>query len=371
MEQLLQKRTLLPRDSIYPGMFDLPKGLFMLYVLFYHALIGFYPVWEYHYSPEISKRLVDILLNVSGRGMISLLFLCCGYSWRKKKMEKAVKGQLSAMLVPYLVTGGAVTATVLLYGMFPGVSLWKELRYSSLPFLLGFCPGADFLGSYINSIGALWCVVVYFFGGILLNWILQEKENWIQLCLAVLLACIGLLLKEKTIVFCFQQVLICTGYMYLGWLMKKTNFLTREIPAYLLILMLLAGPVLGAFGYFDMSQHSFENGMVDLISGLLVGTGLLVLALRCNRWDGKLMELVRWMGRENFLICCVHSFWMLMPPLLTGILFQPLMNGSVPKAVAVMVIFAFLFVTGVGGAYLCKRVQVAFSRRKNRREAGT
>lgn len=373
-DKLLQKRRLLSEDLIYPGMFDLPKGLFMFFVLFHHSVVSIYSVWEYQYSGELLKRLVGIVSSELLGGTTVLLFLICGYTWRKRKMKKTIDGQASFLMVPYLLTSAAVTAVVVLYALvIPGVGLLGELRYRALPFLLGLCPGGPFLGSYLNFIGALWCVLVYFFGSILLNWILQEKEIWIHLCLVSLLACVGLLLKDTMMVFCFQQVLICTGYMYLGWLMKKTDFLTREIPVYLIILLALAGPVMGAFGYFEMSQHIFKNGMVDMIAALFTGTTLMIAGLNLNRIEGKLLEFLRWMGRESFLICCVHSFWMMLPSprsnpaAVLGLFSTPFLKASLPKPIAVAAVFVLVFVTGVGGAYVCKRIKLLLRKKNNAR----
>lgn len=363
MEKITQKYTLLSKELIYPGMFDLPKGVFMLYVLFYHSFYLFFPMGELLSSHDLVRRLVGVSMEMAGRGLIPLLFLCCGYSWRKRKMTKAVKGQMSSLIVPYAVTGAAVTIATILCGILWNESDIKKILPIVLPFVLGFCPGASIMGIYIGSVGALWCVVTFFFGGILLNLILQEKETWIQLSAVLLLACAGLLLSRQTMVFCFQQVLICTGYMYIGWLIKTTNFLAYEIRLHTIVLLALSGVGMGLFGCFDMSQLYFKNGMVDLISGLLVGLSLLVILLRLNVLEGKPFSFLRWMGRESFLICCVHSFWMCIPSTYVFFLMAPIWNSALPNAVKTAALFVFYSVTGVGGAYVCKKLKLISRRR--------
>lgn len=363
MEKLMRKRALLSKDMIYPGMFDLPKGLFMIGVFFFHAFIAAgYSAYTDIYTYGMAKGIVIRTVLILVGGQIPTLFFCCGYTWRKKKTKKAIDGQVHSLLTPYVVTGIVLTIEIVIYyAVFARQELGRRLVFYVLPFVFGTSPGWQPFGIRIGAVGPLWCAVTYCFGGILLNWILHEKERWIQVCIVLLLVCAGLGLSNVLLPFCLQQVLVCTGYMYLGWLMKKTNFLTTEIPVYLILVVCLIGLPLAAVSLAVFPYHDYANGMNDVISCGIVGLITLVVTLRMNHRESKLLSVIRWMGRENLLICCAHTPFVMFPTLLFGNI-QNYMGGM-PRMVSMLVLFVFFTITGTAGAYIVKKLAVTVFRK--------
>lgn len=366
MQMNKQSKQLLSSKYIYPGMFDLPKGLFMLLVFLGHAVIMNYDVWNFPLSPLIRRKVIGVLYNVLFGGSIPMLFLCCGYTWRKRSMRKAIKTQFSTIFMPYAVTGIFILILVLLSWLLIGGNLLTDLQHTFLPVLLGFCPSGHFLGLELGASGPLWCVVTFFLAGIILNAILQEKETWIQVCLVLILACIGLLI-QVSLPFCIRQSLICTGYMYCGWLMKKSNFLTRQIPVYCIAAIAVFGFGVIGLDYFDMSSISFRNGLVDILGGLAAGTIVLITVLNANRWESRILSAIRWMGRECFLLCCIHTVFALLPTTLFYRLYVSLFLAIPSKPLGIIVLFLFFLLTAVIGAITCKKISLYIRRRKCQR----
>lgn len=366
MQMNKQSKQLLSSEYIYPGMFDLPKGFIMLLVFLGHAVIAYYDIWNFAFSPLLQKKVVGILYNIMFGGSMPMLFLCCGYTWRKRSMRKAIKTQFSTLFMPYAVTGIIILILVLLSWLLIGGDLPTDIQNAFLPVLLGFCPSGHFLGLELGNNGPLWCIVTFFLGGIILNAVLQEKETWIQVCLVLILACTGLFIRVP-LPFCLRQSLICTGYMYCGWLMKKSNFLTRQIPVYCIAAIAVFGFGVIGLDYYDMSSISFRNGFVDILGGLAAGTIILITLLNVNRWESRVLSGIRWMGRECFLLCCAHAVLLLLPSTLVNLILGSLYATIPIKPLRVIILFFIFLFTAVVGAIICKKINLYVRRKKHQR----
>lgn len=359
--KLLNKRIkLLSEAEIYPGMFDLPRGVFMLYVMFTHSILAFFPVWEYQNSPELSKIIFSFIYNYLYAGTIPLLFLMCGYGWRKRSMQKAIQTQAKELINPYIIVALICTAMITLFFLLAKNSPIQVLLRCLLSYAL--CTNtisASVFGFELISIGPLWCVVAYFFSALLLNAVLQEKEEWIRWGLIVLLVCCSLLTANHALPFCFQQTMVCTGIMYIGWKMKKSGFLTKDVPLYSALLLLLFSLVGSYKTYIDFSHHNWPRGVISLFCCLVLGVMLLLILLKLNCFTGKITEIIRWIGRNTMLVCCAHTVFYILT-------FIPLphVENVIAKVGCVLLLFVFFLITACGTVFLIQKLTKKLKKKK-------
>lgn len=291
------------------GMFDLVKGILMVIIIAGHSVTDYFHYWEYDIRSDILVGSFFSLLSVVMYGIIPMFFMICGYGFRKKTMGKAIKGQIKYFWKPYLIVTIATALLVIAKKIMISGSIAEGLRYQVLPYLLAFCPGDRFFtGIYMGSIGPIWFFWVFVTAGILLNAVLQEEQYWIQLCLVIILACTGLMLRNVTLPWCIQQTLICGGYMYIGWLMKKLKILEKKLPLYLIFLIaLLSAATVLRGGSLEVSQNVYTNGADDLLVSCLAGVILVFGAVKINYFNGRVSDGLRWVGKNAMYICCIHT----------------------------------------------------------------
>lgn len=291
------------------GMFDFCKGILMLAIIIGHSVTDYFHYWGYDVHSDILTIFLGGFIRMLMYGFIPMFFMICGYGFRKMTIGKTIKKQFKYFWKPYVMIVLITAIIVIAKKIVISGDIMEGLKYQVLPYFLAFCPGEkEFLGIYMDSIGPIWFFWVFVLGCILLDVILQEEQFWVQCILVGMLACIGMNARDMILPFCAQQALICCGYMFVGWLMKKHAFLERRFPIYLAMLLLIScivGILCG--GNIEISQNVYANGMSDL--AMSYGMGILFLngLLKLNVLKGGFSEKIRWIGRNAMYLCCVHT----------------------------------------------------------------
>lgn len=333
------------------GLFNLPKGILMFLIIAGHSLTTFYHPWEHEYSQSVFS-LALALLNVVTYGFAPMFFMVCGYNARATSMKKCIRQQVKFCLKPYVLVAAAVCAATLAKSLIDHDSILRRLRYYVLPYFLCYCPGErPFLGLNMASIGPMWFFVTFAFASILLNAVLQEKRIWAQVAMVASLGIIGVEMRFITLPFCFQQTLICTGYMYLGWLMKKQKFFQTDIPTYLAVLVTVFTVVFCATGFIEVSQNVWGRGVSDLLASYFAGIVMMPVMLSLNRFHGKLSECLCWMGKNALYICCLHTVAFVSIP------WEKVAQRMPNAAVGFTFELVFHLVFALGGCWLVEKVQ--------------
>lgn len=290
------------------GMFDLVKGILMVLIILGHSITDYFHYWEYENTLLIPK-LANSLPAILTYGLIPMFFMICGYGFRKKSMKKAVVGQFKYFWKPYLLVTAATALIVIIKKILINGSIAEGLSYQVLPYFLVFCPGQrEFLGLYMDSVGPIWFFWVFVTAGILLNLILQEEQSWVQFCLVIILSCAGLMMRNITLPWCIQQTLVCCGYMYIGWFMKKQKMLEQKLPSYLVLLVILLCLIASLNGgNLEISQNVYANGAEDLLISYLAGIISMFGAVKIGYLEGSAADKLCWIGKNALYICCIHT----------------------------------------------------------------
>lgn len=334
------------------GMFDAAKGLFVLMMILGHSTEYVNQYWDPNMERTALMMAGYWLSRVCGYGAISMFFIMCGYGFRMRSMAKAAEGQVKYLWKPYVIMALSVAVLAAAKKLVTHGDVLEGLTFQALPYLLGICPAGDYFGLTMDSVGPVWFVVTFVFAGILLNAVLQEERTWAQWMLAGMLASVGVCLKDYRLPFCFQQSLVCTLFMYVGWTMKKRKFLEMEIPKYFIALTLAFLCFAAYFGEVEVSQNRWNNGLVDVFAAIPGGVLLTKLSLELNCFRGKFMQFIRWLGRQALMFCCIHSvFYSIIPWEKVVDYFG---GNAKPQAALALAVYAL---TGIGGCWLVEKIQ--------------
>lgn len=289
------------------GMFDYAKGMMMLVIIICHSATDQLDMWN-RQNYGLLQYLLFGAVSILYYGLIPAFYMICGYGIRKRTMRGAVKAQLRYFWKPYLLVTLSVLVLVTSKKLITGNSIKVALQHQVLPFVFAYSQGKPRLfGLQMNSIGPLWFFWVYAIAGILVNWYLQQEQTVVQVMGAALAMSLGLILTRFVLPWCIQQILICSGYMYVGWLVKKSKALAHRLPIPIVIMtyaICMLSICMG--GYMDISTNGYGSA-ADLLIGYMAGVVLLYLAVAIGHLEGRVAERICWIGRNALYICCVHT----------------------------------------------------------------
>lgn len=302
-------------QSNYIGMFDLTKGILMVEIILMHCINDYVNLVMYNGGENVFLRLLLSPLTMLRYGSVPMLFMICGYGIRKQRIKNNIKNNLKLFHFPYLCVMIGVLVCTLIKWVFFGGSLVTRLLRQVLPFILGFHPGAHLLGNFFEQIGPVWFFFTYIFAGIYLNLILQEKQKWVQVSLLAAGTVVALIIVGIPLPFCVQQILICSGFMYVGMQLKNGKVPQQKLPILLVVIVYLLCTVsTGLGGLAEIGNNTYRYGGMDLLVAYLAGVVMLCVHQRLNVLQGVIADGLRWIGRHMMWICCVHTVSYLVVP---------------------------------------------------------
>lgn len=302
-------------ESNYIGMFDLTKGILMVEIILMHCISDYVNLVMYNGGENVLLRLLLSPLTMLRYGSVPMLFMICGYGIRRQRIKNNIKNNIKIFHFPYICVMMGVLVCTLIMWLFFGGSLLKQLLRQVLPFFLGYHPGAHLLGNSLKQIGPVWFFFTYIFGSIYLNLILQEKRNWVQASILAAGTAVALMVVGIPLPFCLQQILICSGFMYVGMQLKRGKVPQQKLPVYLAVIVYLLCTVsTGLGGLAEIGNNAYRFGGVDLMIAYLAGIVMLCAHQRLNVLQGVIADGLRWVGRHMMWICCVHTVSYLVVP---------------------------------------------------------
>lgn len=292
------------------GMFDITRGILMIAVVLGHSITAYIKYWE----PEFTMHwwcYFLVFFKPVIYGVIPMFFMMSGYGFRRKKISKNIKDNARYLLKPYAITAAVVTIVCVAESLYKQQSVKDVLWYRMVPFLLGLCPGEDWLaGHYVGSIGPGWFLVVLALAGFILNLIFGLEQEWMRgVCILAAVAWCTRLPFISLIPFCIIQALCCCGYMYIGYLLREHDLLYEPIGKKNIVILWLVSFAIMIPGNIEISQNVWALGMLDYIAGAITGFLLLRMSLLLGdeRFRGRVTKALRVTGRYSLYILCVHT----------------------------------------------------------------
>lgn len=347
------------RNSI--GMFDISRGILMISVVLAHSITQFVKYWEPQYTQQWWYCFLIFFKPVI-YGVLPMFFIMSGYGFRPKPVGKCIKERVKYILKPYILVGLITTGLYVIKEVVTDHSALDALVYQGVPFILGLCPGGVQLGSwYLGSIGPIWFLVVLTLSWIGLDMICKLENEYIRmLCIGVMCLICTRLPFIGLIPFCIIQSVCCIAYLYVGYMMRKSNTLLQKMSGQSLIVMLVIAIPAMVFGNIEVSQNVWALGIFDFIASVIIGVLMLKLSCYCNRFTGKISNSLRVVGKYSLYILCVHTIEYLAFP--WGWINSKLWNH---KVLGIIVAFVIRGLVIAGGCWLIQRYTTV--RRKKRR----
>ena len=297
------------------GMFNFSKGVLMAFVVFGHSFSLFVKYWERETMPGW-MILPFVAFGLMLYGLIPMFFMINGYGFRKQKMKRCIEDRARYFLKPYLWVTGCVALLVVIKAVLQNKSIAEAVKYQVVPFFLGLCPGETWVyGWHLGCIGPMWFLVALGLARIVLNLAFQIKNDMTRvLFLVALIAVCTQLPFYAFMPFCLAQSVCGAGYLYLGYCVKKNQLLTKKLSGqtYAVLIAICISAFL--FGTVDVSQNVWKLGFFDYIASGVAGFLLCKILLQCERFEGKIANVFRLLGRNSLYIFCIHTIEYLVFP---------------------------------------------------------
>lgn len=279
------------------AMFDYAKGIGILLVILYHT-INFFDMMQ---GSLVLQRgsVIAIPKTLLVLGLMPAFLIASGYSFKKKTVKKCIISLSKLILIPYVYVMIIVSGITLIKSFVNQDSLLDTLKNTTLPFLI------DAL-----KIGPMWFLIALYLGTIVFNFILQIRISVVHHISAILIFILGIIALNfawipSIVYFTFTAV----GYIYVGYLLKKTKWLiNRDWQSKAIISLLVIISVLSAVAYNYLEQLP-ELALViyEEILKLISGFVLIYGSIGLNKFKGNISNLIRQVGRYSLWILCIHS----------------------------------------------------------------
>ena len=241
---------------------------------------------------------------------VPIFFIIAGYFLSTKRSLGAFAAQKARrLLLPYVFTCALLLLARMVVTLVLNGAGDAGREFDVVGFLLAalYGSGTDFnLPGSLSAIGAIWfleaLLVALLEVRILLRW--KKAAPVVVIVLFVLAAWSSTVLWLP---FNIQSGFLGGGFVYVGYLLRKAEFMTRRITPWLLVGTIAVCAAAFAFNV-NVSLASGYLGPWFLGVPVAVSTSCLVLLLSKGIADhlGPLKRLLSFYGRNSLIVLCVH-----------------------------------------------------------------
>ncbi len=297
----------------YIGMFDLLKGIGMLFIILGHTVNNYSFA---NTTNPIGMAIFGVGYLLLGAGIMQAFFLISGYGFRKTKIVSCIKKQSQLILKPYLYIALATSALHILTRFLMSHSLKSAIKQTWSVFggfLFALPANKVMFGTQFYFCGAVWYIIALFIGWILLNALMHPvKERYLPFVVWVCAALGWFLGKDYVIPFCISQGLIAVFYLYYGYRLKKTKALSKPLSKVQIVLAVLICVVsLGLVAFTgkinNMADGVWILGILSIAFDGYIGYILLRISLKMNSLKGRIWKYIKIIGSNSFYIFAVHT----------------------------------------------------------------
>ncbi|SDI04290.1 Fucose 4-O-acetylase [Pseudobutyrivibrio sp. 49] len=293
------------------GMFDLLKGLLMVSMIIGHTH-GYFENINF-----IPKYIFITILGIAGEPAMPILLIIGGYGFRKTALIKSIKQQHKRLLVPFAITVLiTVVANWVLYPLVFGCGMASGTKQAAKIFIasaMGYAQETTFFGIVLESCGPVWFFLAMAIGMVIFNLLANYLEGEKLLLATGLLAILGWLSSINICLpWTISQALVSTFYIGHGHYAKKKKMFTSgehikgiTIGSILIIAVVLLLKLVNV--KVDMANNIYALGPVSIILTGLNGYIVIYWFLRLNRFEGKILNGLRSVGRNSLYVLCVHA----------------------------------------------------------------
>lgn len=291
----LEKNTL--------GMFDCLKGVIILYVICVHTYTDILAASQIDTLPFPMR----FLNNFQGIAM-AVLFAISGYQFKPIKTKKMFKNQFQMLIWPCFWIFAVSLFLLPLVNLMFQRSIWDGALPRVAGFLLQTVKYGDQWGIPVFSLQSMWYFFALFYAWLLLSLVTHRfPENRVVWPVSLLtLAGIFLGSRYHVLPFCINQSLLGLGFLYLGWRLKKGNYLFRQYSWKLYLITVILFFIALIFGDFNIGSVIFKLGVFDYAANLCGAFLILKAYLYLFRPDCVWYRPVMFWGRNSLILLSLH-----------------------------------------------------------------
>lgn len=293
------------RNKMTLGSLNMVMGFSVLMIVFGHCLVAFPDQKQVMGLRYFIKLFVD--------GLLPLFFILAGYRFKKKPVLATAKKSARELLIPYLLITAAVMVIYPISTKIICNADWDSVLSSWKNHAVAFgfampAPNQTVLGMKSATCGPAWFFPALFWGTTFTNLALQLKKSWQQSLVVVALVALGYVLQAKGVFeFSIAHGMIVSGYFYLGYLMKKGKWLTRDLPVWIAVLVAIVALVEIVFGRFDFAWATYQLGVFELVGAAAQALTIIYIFFSLDHISGPISNGLRKAGRYSFWIICLHA----------------------------------------------------------------
>lgn len=344
------------RDFI--GMFDVAKGMLMIFVLLVHH-ISFLQLCVLSGTVQ-GFRPNDLV-------PIGLFFVIAGYNFcPRKNLKSYFKKQARQFLIPYFLVMIVVIVGNCLLALAAGT-----LRIQTVsPIILGFLYGSiqPFEMPHMAWVGgvvAMWFLPTMFWAMLFHQLLYKLQRTWVRECCIWGLTALAVTFPDVhrvQVPWFLVQSCAALGFLETGHLLKTYKLLYRKAHLVMILLAVAAWVVVYIYSKVNVASNVWEHWMADYVVGVFVASVLLWLYLRIGVATAPGTQLLSHIGRNSMLFLCVHGAELLIVPWDES-MGMHLAAMGLPKGVIIWGSFLFRLAADLVLAALIART-MAFWRRK-------
>lgn len=282
---------------------DIMKGITILLVLIGHYImiksIGTI-IWSFH---------------------MPLFIFISGYFYKKITFNELLKRNIKKYILPYIIVCTIILFSELLiysiYNFFSSkpVFLFDIFIRRIVSGLYGIASNSTLhRPNFVVKIGAIWFLNALFMGEILLYFILKIKRVFNQILMIIfilLLACIQT--ANICIPFGINYGCAFLGWLYIGYIFKKYNFLIKfdinfKLKASIFLLWLIVVVIeYITNNSFNIIYLSFPLYGLEILGAFCGILNIRWLSIWINNFKNYFSKILIELGRNTIWILCVHA----------------------------------------------------------------
>lgn len=273
------------------GYIDIAKGIAIILVILGHNSV---PVEFKHFMFSFH---------------MPLFFILAGYFFNQQAVLKDViyKGWIQ-LVRPYLFTGLCILLFFVLFQI--SNNIINNVDYNLNQFKDLLCD------VFTGNIGAVWFLLALFIAKIIVAIVVNSSNKNFVFSVLLIIATFGYVMGEAEVfnIFCYQQAMIASLYLYIGIMMRKYDVFSKKISVLNLIVFSIV-VYASASTMFLAFAHYFPNGIFSIISSAVISY---IIVCNCKLIDSLLnirfvaifVRILRFIGQNTLIILCFHTMEM-------------------------------------------------------------
>ena len=293
-------------------MFDLAKGIGIIGIIFGHTKGLVYG------GLDVSGLKLEMVSSIIGLfflyGLLPMFFIASGYGFRISETKTTCKKQLYFLVKPYAIVTLATVLVSLLRFFIDSEYKLEEFLGTILPFLFANAHECSIGSIAIKSIGPMWFGFSLAIAWIVLNSILNVKNQRLRNIMLISIPMVGYFFSKFDLsYYSLTQTLFVVLLIFVGYLLREKKIFIKEsnktIFAYC-----LGGILFVALAIYNGNNISIvwnkmgKNYFIMMILCMISGTIILRAFLVLNQYAIGKFKWLKEIGRNTYIIFYIHSF---------------------------------------------------------------